>query len=243
MKIQIGRLMLALPLLALCLSAHAQKDNTLSKKEKSAGWQLLFDGKTFNGWKNIRTGAMPDKGWTIADGAMSVPDNNNKTSVGDIVTDRKFRNFELLVDFRYTDGANSGIKYFVNEGANGKISNVACEYQVLDDLLHPDATKGVNGNRKIATLYDVLPANVKKAPKAGEWNTARIVVKGKKVEHWLNGALVLSYERGSDAWKAGFATSKFTEVKDWGMADEGYILLQDHGKVVSFKNIKIKELK
>ena len=229
----------------LCTGASAKSkgaDNTLTPKEKKEGWKLLWDGKTKNGWKSIKGGPVPATGWTIENGTLSIADNDNKSSVGDIITDRKYKNFELSVDFLYTDGANSGIKYFITEDKSGKTVNVGCEYQILDDLLHPDAKLGHDGNRRLGALYDIMPATIKTPAKAGEWNTARIVVNGNRVTHYLNGKKILEYERGSQQWKEGVARSKFNKRSNFGMAEEGYILLQDHGKKVSFKNIKIKEL-
>lgn len=229
----------------LCIEVSAKSkgaDNTLTPKEQKEGWKLLWDGKTKNGWKSIKGGPVPATGWTIENGTLSIADNNNKSSVGDIITDRKYKNFELSVDFLYTDGANSGIKYFITEDKSGKTVNIGCEYQILDDLLHPDAKLGHDGNRRLGALYDIMPAQIKTPVKAGEWNTARIVVNGNHVTHYLNGKKILEYERGSEQWKEGVARSKFNNRADFGMAKEGYILLQDHGKKVSFKNIKIKEL-
>lgn len=218
-------------------------DNTLSKKEIKEGWQLLWDGKTSDGWRSIRRGGgFPDSGWTITDGVLSVADNNNSPSAGDIVTTRKYGNFDLKVDFLYTDGANSGIKYFIQDGRNGSVSNIGCEYQILDDILHPDAALGIGGNRKLASFYDVLPSHVDPPAKAGQWYTARIVVNGDHIEHWLDDRKVLEYDRGSERWKEGIANSKFNNTEGFGLYEDGYILLQDHGRVVSFKNIKIREL-
>ncbi len=225
----------------LCAGVSAKgkgADNTLTPKEQKQGWKLLWDGKTKNGWKSIKGGPVPATGWTIANGTLSIADNNNKPSGGDIITDRKYKNFELSVDFLYTDGANSGIKYFITEDQSGKTTNIGCEYQILDNLLHPDA----KSNRQLGALYDIFPANIKTPAKAGEWNTARIVVNGNHVTHYLNGKKILEYERGNDQWKEGVARSKFNKRTGFGMAREGYILLQEHGKKVSFKNIKIKEL-
>lgn len=237
------KIMLLAAGVSACVFASARgKDNSLSKKEAAKGWKLLFDGRTPQGWQSIRGGGFPASGWTIENGAMTIADNNDRSSVGDVVTDRKYGNFELTVDFRFTEGANSGIKYFVNEGADGKISSVACEFQILDDARHPDAKLGRDGNRKLGSLYDVIPAGLEKTIEAGTWNTARIVVDGPRVEHWLNGKKILTYERGSDAWREGVDNSKFKNAEGWGLAAEGYILLQDHGKEVSFKNIKIREL-
>jgi hypothetical protein len=215
------------------------KDNTLTKKEIKDGWKLLWDGKTNTGWRGYKTAIFPETGWEMKDGVLTVlPPTGDIKSGGDIITVNKYKNFELSVDFMYTPGANSGIKYFID----GK-SNIGCEYQVLDDKLHPDAKLGIGGNRTMAGLYDLIAPKEKIDNGPEKWNTAKIIVKGNHAEHWLNGKLTVSYERGDAAWKALVATSKFKPNAGFGEAAEGHILLQDHGNKVSFKNIKIKELK
>ena len=225
-------------------TAQAQ-DNTLTGKEERAGWKLLFDGKTSAGWMNAKSKIFPDNGWLIKDGTISVdPASRKDGGGGDIVTVDKFINFELSVDFMYTKGANSGIKYFVDtEINNGALASIGCEYQVLDDLNHPDAKAGFEGNRTLAGLYDLIAPKNKKDNGFDNWNTARIVVKGNKVQHWLNGQMTVEYERGNDTWKELVKKSKFRDSPGFGEVKEGRILLQDHGNIVSFKNIKIKEIK
>jgi hypothetical protein len=220
-------------------------DNTLSRKEQRKGWKLLFDGKTSNGWMNAKTRKFPENGWEIKDGLLSVnPVTKIEGGGGDIVTLNTYRNFDLIVDFRYTPGANSGIKYFVDiESGNGSFSGIGCEFQVLDDKLHPDAKLGKDGNRTLAGLYDLIPPKKKIDNGPNNWNKAEIIVKGNKVKHWLNGQLTVEYERGNDAWRALVATSKFKDLPGFGEVLDGRILLQDHGNLVNFKNIKIKELK
>lgn len=243
MKIRNISLLLLCVAATTAFTAKAQnKDNTLSRKEIKEGWKLLWDGKTSEGWKSVRGGGFPSSGWTISNGVLSIADNDNAPSVGDIVTNRKYKNFELKVDFLYTDGANSGIKYFIQDARNGTVSTIGNEYQILDDILHPDAALGIDGNRKLGSFYDVLPARVNPPAKAGQWYTAKIVVKGNHVEHWLNGKKILEFDRDSDRWKEAIAKSKFNNTEGFGMAEDGYILLQDHGRVVSFKNIKIREM-
>jgi hypothetical protein len=223
--------------------------NTLSAKEKADGWKLLWDGKTGTGWRSVHSQAFPDKGWVIANGVLSVNETTGEEggNAGDIVTLKKYKDFELSVDFRLTRGANSGIKYFVDADMNkGKGSAIGYEYQLLDDAVHPDGKKGKDGDRTLASLYDMIPAAKNKPAKAiGEWNTARIVVRdnGMHVEHWLNGVKVVDYTRGTPAFRAIVAESKF---KVWpGFADwpDGVILLQDHGFPVDFRNVKLRELK
>jgi hypothetical protein len=223
----------------------SNKDNTLTQKEIKDGWKLLFDGKTSTGWMNAKTLKFPESGWNIKDGILIFdPATVVAKGGGDIVTVDKFKNFELVADFKYKLGGNSGIKYFVDtEKNNGALASIGCEYQILDDKNHPDAKLGISGNRTLAGLYDLI------APKAvidngpDKWNTAKIVVKGNHVEHWLNGQMTVSYERNNEAWKALVATSKFKDSPGFGEAAEGRLLLQAHGDLVSFKNIKIREIK
>jgi len=218
----------------------APADNTLTKKEKSQGWKLLFDGKTADAWMNPRTGNFPTGGWLIENGVMKITPGSDG---GDIVTKEKFRNFELVMDFNYTPGANSGIKYFVDTETNGgKLSGIGCEYQVLDDRLHPDAKAGKNGNRTLSSLYDLIPAKNVTDNGANQWNQAKIVVQGNKIQHWLNGKLTVEYERGNDSWKEAVAGSKFKTSPGFGEVKEGRILLQDHGNEVLYKNMKIRIL-
>ena len=222
--------------------------NLLTTEEKADGWKLLFNGKDLDGWQSAKNlGHLPDKGWSIDNGILTVAPSDGAESAngGDIITTRKFRNFILKVDFRITPRANSGIKYFVDPFLNkGPGSAIGCEFQILDDNLHPDAKLGVNGNRRLGSLYDLIPA-----PK-GEWeswtvdgfSTAMVIVRGNHVEHWLNGVKLLEYERNNQMWDALVDYSKYRDWPAFGNLEEGYILLQDHGDKVSFKNIKIKEL-
>lgn len=221
-------------------------DNTLSVKEKNQGWNLLFDGKSSNGWMNPKTKKFPESGWEIKDGVLSVsPATKTQGGGGDIVTVNTYRNFDLVADFKYTPGANSGIKYFVDiESSNGSLAGIGCEYQVLDDKLHPDAKLGKDGDRTLSGLYDLIPPKKDKIDNgANNWNRAEIIVRGNKIQHWLNGKLTVEYERGNDAWRALVATSKFKDSPHFGEVQDGRILLQDHGNKVFYKNIKIKELK
>jgi hypothetical protein len=214
----------------------------LSGKEIKEGWKLLFDGKTAAQWMNAKTKIFPATGWEIKDGSLIVnPGSKAPGGGGDIVTTGKFRNFELTIDFKYSTGANSGIKYFVDtEADNGALASIGCEYQLLDDRLNPDAKAGIEGNRKLASLYDLIaPKNVvDNGPDT--WNRAAIIVNGKKVQHWLNGKLTVEYKRSTPAWRKLVSTSKFRDFKGFGEVLEGRLLLQDHG-LISFRNIKIRE--
>ena len=235
--------------LALCLSScgskESAKDNSLTRKEKKDGWALLWDGKTTEGWRGAKLDAFPENGWVAEDGVLKVLAGNGgeSTNGGDIITTRTYRNFILKVDFKITEGANSGIKYFVDPTLNkGAGSAIGCEFQILDDLRHPDAKLGVKGNRTLGSLYDLIPAPEDKPFDINSWNTATVIVEGSHVEHWLNGVKLLEYERNNQEWDALVAYSKYRDWPNFGNYEEGYILLQDHGNEVWFKNIKIKEL-
>ena len=220
-------------------------NNKLTEKEIADGWTLLWDGKTTAGWRGAKLDKFPENGWVIEDGKLKVlkSDGGESTNGGDIVTVKKYRNFELKVDFMITKGANSGIKYFVDTELNmGKGSSIGCEFQILDDQNHPDAKKGLKGNRTLASLYDLIPAPADKPFRRGFFNTAMVKVNGNHVEHWLNGVKVIEYDRNNQAWDSLVDYSKYEVWPDFGNAEEGHILLQDHGDEVYFKNIKIKVL-
>jgi hypothetical protein len=228
------------------ISAQKKSAKGTVEPKTEKGFVSLFDGKTGEGWINPKTGKFPVNGWEIKDGLLSVsPETRANGGGGDIVSVKKYKNFDLIVDFMYTPGANSGIKYFVDtESKNGALAGIGCEYQVLDDKLHPDAKAGKNGNRTIASLYDLIPAAKDKVDNGpNQWNRAEIIVKGNKVQHWLNGKMTVEYTRGDQAWKDLVATSKFKGSPAFGEVTEGHLLLQDHGNKVYYKNIKIKELK
>lgn len=219
--------------------------NQLTFEDKRGGWQLLWDGKTTNGWRGAKLEEFPEKGWEIKDGVLSVLASGGAESAagGDIVTKAMYADFELKVDFKITESANSGIKYYVDTELNkGEGSSIGLEYQILDDERHPDAKKGSHeGSRTVASLYDLIQADPNKHMNAvGEWNTAHIVSKESTVEHWLNGVKVLAYQRGSDEFLKLVAESKYKDWPNFGLLEKGNILLQDHGDLVSFKNIKIK---
>jgi hypothetical protein len=226
-------------------SGVKETDNTLTQKEIKDGWKLLFDGKTSANWMNAKSKIFPAGGWEIKDGILMInPATKGQSGGGDIVTVNKFKNFELSVDFMYKPAANSGIKYLVDiETNNGALASIGCEYQILDDKLHPDAKLGIAGNRTLAGLYDLIAPKNKKDNGPDNWNRATIIVKGNHVQHWLNGQMTVEYDRNTPAWKELVATSKFKTSPGFGEAAEGHILLQDHGDVAMFKNIKIREIK
>jgi len=220
--------------------------NNLDAEEKAQGWRLLWDGKSTKGWRGADSAAFPAKGWNTANGELAVV---SKGGGGDIMTDEEFGAFELQMEFKVSAGANSGIFYYLtspHDAASG--APLGLEYQILDDEHHPDAKNGIDGNRTLASLYDIYPrgtlrTNVGIAPKIDAWQHARIVARADgSVEHWLNGVKVLEFNRKSDDYKAHVASSKFKATPGFGAADHGRILLQDHGDAVAYRSIKIRRL-
>ena len=237
--------------------------NALTAQERTEGFELLFDGKSLpaDKWVGVKEGCtnFPAKGWFVKDGAITMrplngihdgkwfplpPEDQKLAGGGDIATKKIYKDFEFRFDFRLTEAGNSGVKYFFDENAN----RATCEeYQVLDPE-HPDSTKGRDGNRRVAALYDLIPAHAEKIVKpTGQWNSGRIVSRGTKVEHWLNGVKVLGYDRASQAFRDAVKASKYatwgTDGRRWGELEKGRILIQDHSdSTVSFCNLKIREL-
>jgi hypothetical protein len=223
------------------------KPNSLSAYEQESGWKLLFDGISTKGWKGAYKPTFPEKGWQVQDGILTVLASEGKEggSGGDIVTLDEYSAFDLSFEFKLTPGANSGVKYFVTLSEHNSGSAIGLEYQLLDDSLHPDAKLGRDGDRTLASLYDLIRANKQKRfiHPIGQWNTGRIIVyPGNHVEHYLNGIKVLEYERGSQAFRDLVAISKYKIWDHFGEAKEGHILLQDHGNEASFRSVKIREL-
>ena len=221
--------------------------NQLGADEKKRGWQMLWDGKSTDGWRGAKLDEFPEQGWQMKNGELTVlaSGGGEAAAGGDIVTKATYGNFELQLDFRLTEGANSGIKYFVNTDLNkGEGSSIGLEYQILDDDKHPDAKLGNHeGSRTVASLYDLIKAAPDKpVMPIGQWNHAKIVSNNNQVEHWLNGKKVLEYERKSETYRQLVKESKYVKWPAFGEADQGHILLQDHGDRVSFKNIKIRRI-
>jgi hypothetical protein len=220
--------------------------NNLDAEEKAQGWRLLWDGRTGKGWRSARQAGFPADGWSMARGELAVLP---RAGGGDIMTNEEFGAFELQMEFKVSEGANSGIFYCLTSPHDpASKAPLGLEYQILDDERHPDAKLGINGNRTLASLYDVLPraklmTNVGIAPKVGAWQHARIVARADgTVEHWLNGVKVLEFKRGSDDYRAHVAASKFKATPAFGEAAKGRILLQDHGDAVAYRSIKIRPL-
>ena len=220
--------------------------NNLHAEEKAQGWRLLWDGKTGKGWRSAKAAGFPAQGWSMANGELAV---QAKGGGGDIMTDEEFDAFELQLEFKVSAGANSGIFYYLTS-PHDPASNapLGLEYQILDDERHPDAKLGIDGNRTLASLYDILPraklmTNVGIAPKVDAWQHARIVAnRDGTVQHWLNGVKVLEFKRGSDDYRSHVAAGKFKSTPGFGEASRGRIMLQDHGDAVAFRSIKVRKL-
>lgn len=251
--------LLALPFAAAasvpCGTESTSSVKPLTTEEKNQGWTMLWDGSSTAAWRSVTSDAFPAQGWQTCDGILTVMGKGGEESRsgGDIITRKRYRDFELELDARIAPGANSGIKIFTQpdlkpiDRLTGKPaavgSAIGLEFQVLDDERHPDAKLGRDNNRTIGSLYDLIPAAKSKTPSpVGKWNQVRIVSRGKQVTFWLNGNKTVEFERGSDAFRAAVAGSKFQNIPGFGEWADGHILLQDHGDQVSFRNIRIREL-
>jgi hypothetical protein len=233
-------------MLLIMLPSSGQGINKLTEKEQKDGWVLLFNGKDFKGWRQCNGTAMPAN-WVIEDGTMKVftakGKNPGEPSGGDILySDKKFKNFELTVDWKASKMANSGIFYNVREVPGQPIYYAAPEVQILDNA---DASDNKEASHLAGSLYDMIAADPKTVHPAGEWNTMVITVNHGKVTQVQNGTKVAEYELWTPAWDAMVAKSKFKTFKGFteGIAKEGFIGLQDHGYPVWFRNVKIHELK
>lgn len=227
---------------------HEAKPNTLTKKEKEEGWMLLFDGETTEGWRGYGKDSIPSA-WEIVDGTLFLPGSGRGEAGakdgGDIIYDKKFQNFHFKVEWKISEGGNSGIFYLGQEKDEfSHIWKTAPEMQILDNERHPDANAGVDGNRQAGALYDLIPAKPQTAKPAGEWNKAEVKVYKGTVWHILNDSVVVEYHLWTEDWNEMVKDSKFPKLNEnWhDVASEGYIGLQDHGDDVWFRNIKIKEL-
>jgi len=218
--------------------------NTLSNREIKEGWALLWDGKSFEGWRGVYENNFPLQGWIIENGELICLGNEMPDSLkgGDIITDKKYASFELKCEFKIKDSANSGIKYFVNESLKSSPGHgLGFEFAILDNDNWPYDKPDYN--RTCGSLYDLVraPENVIVKPN-GEWNEALIVVDGNHIEHWLNGTKTVDIEKNSENYFQLLAKSKYANIEGWAESEDGNILLQDEGPRTSFRNIKIREI-
>jgi hypothetical protein len=228
-------------------AAQESAANTLTDAERAEGWRLLFDGVSTDGWRAYAGDAFPDTGWAVLDGALVVGATAQNPDVpigGDLVTTEAFASFDLRFEFRLSPVANSGVFYLVREAEGHEIWHNAPEFQVLDDAaylamddLDMDMEKHLTGDN-----YDLHASTVQALRPLGEWNQGRVMVDGDRVEHWLNGHKTVEYELRSQEWEALVAASKFAPYPDYGRATAGPIGLQDHGRMVWYRNIKIRPL-
>ena len=227
--------------------------NILTDEEKAEGWILLFDGKSFEGWRGLGREGIPEGHWAIEDGTLKkVPSENVPLQEdgqplvgGDLMTVQTFDNFELSLEWKITSAGNSGIKYNVSEAMSTSAppthAALGFEYQVLDDELHPDAQNGPN--RTAGALYDLIaPGPMKRLQPVGEFNQARVVFQGNHGEHWLNGEKVIDYDLDTTDFRTRLEASKYQPIAGFAERRKGHIVLQDHGDDVWFKNLKIREL-
>jgi len=253
------RVVLACAIASIACSPQTQQrilavfaPNTLTAAERRDGWQLLFDGSTFDGWRGLGYDSVPTAHWMIDDGAIrkipkgQVPRQaDGQPAVGgDLMTKDTFRDFELAWDWKISRAGNSGVKYNVSEeismAAAPNHAALGFEYQVLDDSLHEDNKVP---SHRAGALYDLIPPNDTKTLKpVGEWNTSRLVFRGNHGEHWLNGTKVVEFDLGTPRMDSALAQSKYKSIRNFAQRRAGHIVLQDHGDEVFFRNIKIRVL-
>ncbi len=225
---------------------HESQINVLTESEKQQGWELLFDGKTFRGWRGIGSNEVPET-WSIRDGIIqkaSIKDiPGHAVQRGDLMTTDTFRNFDLSFEWKISKEGNSGIKYNVSQemsAKGGSHSALGFEYQILDDKGYPEK---LHPSQYSASLYDMIPAKNVQLKPVGEYNTSRILLNGTHGEHWLNGEKVIEYELGTSYFDSLFQRSKYAKHPDFPKKRAGHIVLQDHSDKVWFRNIKIRRLK
>ena len=227
-------LLAALLVAFLCFSCTSiAEDNALTDSEKSEGWELLFDGKSMDKWKNFKKDGVSDK-WQIKDGAMVLTAKGG----GDIMTKKIYKNFDLKLEWKISEAGNSGI-FFLADEKGARIYSHAPEIQILDNERHSDRKKP---NHRSGSLYDMITSPPESHKKAGEWNQVRIMLKDKHLKVWQNGVQTVDIVIDSSKWKELVAASKFKNWKGFAANESGAIGLQDHNDVVSFKSLKIKAL-
>jgi len=220
------------------MTGSGKADNTLTKGEKSAGWVSLFDGKSMDQWRGFQKESVPTA-WQIEDGTIALTGKGG----GDLITKNQYDNFELMLDWKISEGGNSGIFFNVSEDPKFRYTwQTGPEIQIIDNERHPDAKQGKNGNRQAGTNYDLIPLATPAVNPVGQFNTVRVLVNNGHVEQWLNGKKVVTYDLWSPEWEAMVKESKFASMPEYGRMKKGYIALQDHGDKVWFKNIKIRPL-
>ena len=234
---------LLLTIMVILILQSIQVNSQPNRKENPVKKPIvLFEGTSVGAWRDTKSAEFPEHGWKTENGILTVLATTGNTEGGhDIVTKDQFSNFELELEIRLSEGANSGVKYMVTDTYPGKEGQyLGLEYQLIDNDKHPDAMQGRDGNRKMAALYDIYPASDKiKINPPGEWNKVKIVVDGNHVEHWLNGKKAVDYDRDSGNFKEMVRLSKYNELVNFGRQKQGHLLLQGHGNEVSFRNIKI----
>lgn len=222
-------LCIAALLTLMCALDPAAAQNRLTEQERATGWRLLFDGKTLDGWRGFRSDTVP-AGWQVVDGTLA-----RVGAGGDIITVDQFADFELALDWKVAPGGNSGIMFRVSEDTEYPWQS-GPELQILDNAGHADGAKPETSTGSNYALHAPTKDAVRPA---GEWNSVRLVVRGNRVEHWLNGKRIVTYQLGSDDWKARVAASKFRDMPKYGQNRRGHIVLQDHGDSIAFRNIRI----
>ena len=226
--------------------------NRLTSAERDAGWQLLFDGRTLAGWRGLGRDSVPSAHWIVEDGAIAkiasgrvpVARDGQPLEGGDLMTVGAWRDFELAFEWKVSPGANSGVKYNVDEQLSTTLeprhAAKGFEYQVLDDDRHED---GKLPSHRAGALYDLVAPNARKALRPmGEWNQSRIVLRGNHGEHWLNGAKVVEYDLGTPAMDSLLARSKYHPIAWFAERRRGHVVLQDHGDAVWFRAIRIRSM-
>lgn len=222
------------------------QQNTLTHQEKSNGYQLLFDGKSSDGWRGAYQSQFPSHGWVIKKQQLlgELSEGKESGDGGDIITLKKYKNFDLQFDWKLGKLGNSGVKYFVEELPKKPLTSsslIGYEYQLIDDPDFIYNEKHLPEDHKTGALYNIIPPN-KADVRVGRWHRSRILVKNDHIEHYLDGKLIVSVDRQSPEFQKGLQQSKFKEISGYDKRKEGYILLQDHGHNVAFRNIKLKEL-
>ncbi|MCC6289946.1 MAG: DUF1080 domain-containing protein [Chitinophagaceae bacterium] len=228
---------------AAIINYRYQKNQHLfGNLQQKSKWELLFDGKDLSKWRQAYKDSVPPQAWVVEGNTLSVQKGKKG---GDIITRETYQNFELVFDFKLTEAANSGIKYHVNFIENvqtKKSSMMGIEYQVIDDYNHPEIKDNPNSVSSTGAAYLLYPPVGKKLKPAGEWNNAKIIVKGNYAEHWLNGLRIVSYFKGTDEFNKKVSETKFKDYPDYAKSNSGYIMLTDHGDQVYFRNIKVRRL-